>query len=168
MQLSGTSPDSLHGLPLGLRRGYFRQAGQQVRHEGRAAEAHRRSPREHQRHLPHLPGGLRQGPEQARQRELAEGAHAGGHQLHHLQVHEPRSVCCPLCGEQRFRSPINAVTSSRKKPEKCLGAARGVGHLPQLPRQGGGQARHLQLHRPQPGVVGRGQGGHRFDPLARR
>jgi len=27
----------------------------------------------------------------------------------HMQVHEPRSVCCPLCGEQRFRSPINAV-----------------------------------------------------------
>lgn len=27
----------------------------------------------------------------------------------HMQVHRPRSVACPICGEQRFRSGANAV-----------------------------------------------------------
>ena len=27
----------------------------------------------------------------------------------HMQVHEPRTVSCPVCGDQRFRSTTNAV-----------------------------------------------------------
>ena len=27
----------------------------------------------------------------------------------HMQVHRPRNVACPICGEQRFRSGANAV-----------------------------------------------------------
>ena len=27
----------------------------------------------------------------------------------HIQVHEPRTVSCPVCGDQRFRSTTNAV-----------------------------------------------------------
>lgn len=27
----------------------------------------------------------------------------------HMQVHRPRSVACPICGEERFRSGANAV-----------------------------------------------------------
>mmetsp|Transcript_16355 Transcript_16355/g.39897 ORF Transcript_16355/g.39897 Transcript_16355/m.39897 type:complete len:236 (+) Transcript_16355:62-769(+) len=27
----------------------------------------------------------------------------------HMQVHQPRNVACPVCGEQRFRSATNAV-----------------------------------------------------------
>lgn len=27
----------------------------------------------------------------------------------HMQTHRPRSVACPLCGEERFRSGANAV-----------------------------------------------------------
>ncbi|KAL7576684.1 hypothetical protein ACA910_005610 [Epithemia clementina (nom. ined.)] len=57
----------------------------------------------------------------------------------HLQVHRPRNVACPVCGERRFRSGANAVQHVESRI------------LSWMPWQGHGASGNLQLRVKQEG-----------------
>lgn len=62
----------------------------------------------------------------------------------HLQVHRPRDVACPVCGEQRFRSGANAVQHLESGYCRgCLGRDHARQHIYQWASQQHGMQRYM-------------------------